>query len=77
MRSMFKNRSGLPRSVISSTGLTPTPANASAHALRASSGEPRSSHRKASPADAPAVPPTKKYQGISGRHTGDLITGWP
>jgi hypothetical protein len=31
----------------------------------------------ARPADAPAMPPAKKYAGISGVHTGALMTGRP
>src|SRR3954454_12684211 len=52
-RSMLRNRDDLPRSEISSAGLTPTPASAHAHARRASSSLPRRPAASASPADAP------------------------
>src|SRR3954453_3773090 len=59
-RSMLRNRDDLPRSEISSAGLTPTPASAHAHARRASSPLPRTPAASASPADAPPTPPVKK-----------------
>ena len=77
MRSMFMKRAGRPRSEMSSAGLASTAAPAVAHARRASSSQPRSSASWASPAEAPARPPVKKYHGISGVQTGSLITGWP
>src|SRR3954463_2823091 len=55
-RSMLRNRDDLPRSEISSTGLTPTPASAPAHARRASSSLPRMPATTANAADAPPRP---------------------
>ena len=62
---------------MSSGGLAAIPAIATPHARRASTSSPRSPPRSASPADAPAMPPTKKYVGISGVQTGCLMTGRP
>ena len=60
MRSMWRKRSGRPRSEISSGGLAATPASATSHARRASASSPRSSLSSAKGAAAPARPPTKK-----------------
>src|SRR5947209_18119101 len=76
-RSMYRKRLGIPRSLISSTGLLSAPASEIAHARRASSPSSARSARKARPADAPASPPVKKYHGISGFQMGSLMTGWP
>ncbi len=76
-RSMFRKRAGRPRSDTSSAGLTAAPPSATAHARRARSSSPRSSAISASTAEAPAMPPTKRYVGISQVHTGGLITGRP
>ena len=76
MRSMFKKRSGRPRSEISSAGLTATAPKEVNHARRASSGWRRPLSAASVP-DAPARPPVNRYQGISGVHTGSLMTGCP
>jgi len=77
MRSMLRKRCGRPRSEISRPGLTPMPTIDAAQARRPRTSLPRASARSASPAEAPARPPAKKYTGISHVHTGSLITGWP
>ncbi len=59
-RSMFRNRSGRPRSEISSAGLTATPASATPQARFASRSFPIVPAAQASGAEAPAMPPTKK-----------------
>ena len=74
---MFAVRNGLPRSELSSSGLTAFAASAIAHARLASSSFPRTREHTARPAPAPATPPVKKYVGISQVQTGRLITGWP
>ena len=76
-RSMLWNRSGRPRSEMSRTGEIPTPAKASSQPRRASAGRPDIPAPSASGAAAPAIPPTKKYQGTSGVHTGVLSTCRP
>ncbi len=58
IRSMCRNRSGRPRSEISSTGLANAPAAATADARRASTGLPLASASRDSAADVPARPPT-------------------
>ena len=74
---MFRNRSGRPRSEISSTGLTTSAAAATYSDRRASGSFPRSRATRLNTDDAPARPPVKKYHGISGCQTGSLITGRP
>ena len=59
-RSMFRKRSGRPRSEISSGGLAAIPAMAARQARRASTGLPARPAPKARPAEAPAIPPTQK-----------------
>jgi hypothetical protein len=76
-RSMFRKREGTPRSEIRSGGLAVMLTSDTPQARRARTSLPLSSARYASPADAPAIPPKKKYVGISGVHTGFLMTGWP
>src|SRR5437588_4642595 len=60
IRSMFKNRAGLPRSEMSNTGLIALLVSATIHARRASSVLSWSSAKWASAEDAPASPPVKK-----------------
>jgi hypothetical protein len=76
-RSMFRKRSGRPRSAISSAGLTATAPVAISHARRASASLPATSAATASGADAPARPPLNRYQGISHVHVGSLMIGRP
>jgi hypothetical protein len=76
-RSMWWKRSGRPRSEMSSGGLAAAPASATSHARRASDRSPRSSLMSAKGAAAPAVPPQKKYTGISHVHVGCLRIGRP
>src|SRR4051794_5508630 len=76
-RSMFMNRSGRPRSLIRSTGLTATPAKAVSDAARAIRRLPARRAANASMDDAPAMPPVKKYQAISCFQMGGLMTGRP
>src|SRR3954468_23260970 len=75
-RSMFRNRSGRPRSAVSSIADAGPPAAASHRASRAR--VPSDSVRSAiAPitAAAPAAPPTKKYVGTSHVHTGAFSSG--
>src|SRR3954464_10430687 len=66
-RSMFKNRDGIPRSLISSTDDKTPPPAAIQRALRTSSrSSPSQLAMFAITAEAPAAPPTKKYSGTSG-----------
>ncbi len=77
-RSMFKNRSGRPRSWISATVPAAAPEAASSRQTRVSAGRPVSSAPSARTAAAPLIPPTNRYSGTSGCfHTGRLITGRP
>jgi hypothetical protein len=73
---MLRKRSGLPRSEIRSGG-DANPPNAAIHrALETSScGAPLARATAPMTAAAPAVPPTKKYAGISHVHTGGFKTG--
>lgn len=59
-RSMYRNRIGFPRSLISSGGLTAAPASATSAARWASTWLPLPWAKKASGAAAPATPPVKK-----------------
>jgi hypothetical protein len=77
IRSMFRNRSGRPRSDTSRAGLAPAAASATGHVRRASSRLPAAPAIAAIVAEQPASPPVKKYQGISQVHTGCLTTGRP
>jgi hypothetical protein len=76
-RSMWWNRSGRPRSDTSRGVPTATPAAATVTALRARRSLPAIRAATASGADAPAMPPTKKYQGTSIVQAGSLMTGRP
>jgi hypothetical protein len=76
-RSMWWNRSGRPRSDTSRGTLAATPAPATVRALRARRRLPVIRAATASGADAPAMPPTKKYQGTSRVQAGSLMIGRP
>ena len=76
-RSMLANRSGRPRSLTRSAGLTTRPAVASSVELRASRSLPVIRAPSASVEDAPARPPVKRYQAISCSHTGGFTIGRP
>ncbi len=75
-RSMFRNRSGLPRSEIRRAGEIAPPIAAIHRASRTSPGSaPAARATAATTAEAPAVPPTKKYAGISHVQTGAFSSG--
>jgi len=76
-RSMFRNRCGTPRSAISSTGATSTPANAARRWTLARPSSPRKRAQAHCTAAAPAMPPTQKYVGMYHFHTCALTTGRP
>src|SRR5690242_12963290 len=76
--SMFRNRDGTPRSLISKADESAPPPAAIQRALRASSrSSPTQLAMFAMTAEAPAAPPTKKYNGTSGFHCGSLSRGTP
>jgi hypothetical protein len=76
-RSMYRNRSGRPRSETSSAGLTTAPPRAPNAARRASASLPCRLAASDSGSEAPARPPVKKYQGISDFQIGGLMTDCP
>src|SRR5947208_2960307 len=69
-RSMLTNRAGRPRSEINRPGLASAPATATRRLSRARCGRPDRAAAAPRTDDAPARPPVKRYQGISGLHTG-------
>jgi hypothetical protein len=77
IRSMYRNRSGRPRSEASRGTLAAPPAPATVNAARASRSLPDSRAPSPSAADAPASPPVKKYQATSQVQTGSLRIGRP
>jgi hypothetical protein len=76
-RNIFRNRSGRPRSEISSSGLTTSATALRKRLRRASVSFPVTRAPRCRSDDAPAIPPKKKYVGISGCHTGSLRIGRP
>jgi hypothetical protein len=78
IRSMFRKRAGRPRSPISSAAPVSAPPAAPSRATRARCGRPVATASCAITAEAPAVPPVKKYVAIAGAfHVGALRTGLP
>ena len=74
---MLRNRSGRPRSAISSNGLTTSPAIPIHIDVFASRSFLAARAARESTDDAPAMPPVKKYSGISGFQTGSFRIGRP
>ena len=75
-RSMFRKRSGLPRSRTKATAPRLTAARAPSRQLRHSVGRPVSCPPAASTAQPPATPPRKRYAATSQPHGAGLTTGW-
>src|SRR5690348_17753810 len=76
-RSMFRNRSGRPRSLTSSSGLTFTAAAATSEEVRARERLPAIRAASDRLADAPARPPVNRYQPTSDFQTGCFRIGRP
>jgi hypothetical protein len=77
-RSMFTNRSGRPRSLISAANETVTAALAHNRARPARRGRAEASAAAARIEEAPARPPQNRYPAISrSSQTGGLMIGRP
>jgi hypothetical protein len=76
-RSMFRNRSGRPRSATSKYMLAANAPSAPTRLARRNAGSPVRSAPAASTAAPDDSPPVNRYAGIFHSHTGSLSTGRP
>ena len=76
-RSMFRNRSGRPRSETRRIGEASSIAAPTKRLVRARRSLPVSRATPCSTDDPPATPPVKRYIGTSGVHVGGLTIGLP